>query len=145
MVTTGLCSMDFHWVLGYCRVVRIRSTVLTQPGTPVSFQGMFICLLFDFQKLRIFRCFPFLENSGTPTFPISGNSGLRHFPRFSYYVILLVSCLHPSLVTPLTSFHYWKHTYRAHLPTLIATSSNLQPPLATVRLPSRRSSVAIRS
>ena len=61
---------------------------------------MFICLLFDFRKLRNFRCFPFLENSGTPTFLISGNSGLRCFPRFLYYVILLVSCLHPSLVTP---------------------------------------------
>ena len=42
----------------------------------------------DFRKLR------------TPTFPISGNSGLWRFPRFLYYVILLVSCLHPSLVTP---------------------------------------------
>ena len=94
------------WPSGQARrwghVVRICSTILTQPGTPVSFQGMFIYLLFDFQKLRIFRCFPFPENSGTPTFPISGNSGLRHFPRFSYYVILLVSCLHPSLVTPST-------------------------------------------
>ena len=29
----------------------------------------------------------------------SGNSGLRCFPIFSYYVILFVSCLHPSLVT----------------------------------------------
>ena len=62
--------------------VRIRSTVLTQPGT-----------------LVIFRCFPFPENSRTPTFLISRNSGLRRFLRFSYYVILLVSCLHPSLVT----------------------------------------------
>ena len=35
-------------------------------------------------------------------FSISGNSGLRHFPIFSYYVIPLVSCLHPSLVTPST-------------------------------------------
>ena len=81
-------------------LVRIRSTVLTQPGTLVSFRGMFIYSLFDFWKLRIFQCFPFPENSGTPTFPISGNSGLRCFPRFSYYVILLVSCLRPSLVTP---------------------------------------------
>ena len=32
-------------------------------------------------------------------FPISGNSGLRRFPIFLYYVIPLVSCLHPSLVT----------------------------------------------
>ena len=32
--------------------VRICSTVLTQPGTLVSFQGMFIYLLFDFWKLR---------------------------------------------------------------------------------------------
>ena len=80
--------------------VRICSTVLTQPGTLVSFRGMCICSLFDFQKLRNFRCFPFPENSGTPTFPISRNSGLRRFPIFSYYVILLVSCLHPSLVTP---------------------------------------------
>ena len=61
---------------------------------------MFICSLFDFQKLRIFRCFPFLENSRTPMFLISGNSGLRRFPIFSYYVISLVSCLHLSLVTP---------------------------------------------
>ena len=75
-------------------------TVLTQPGTPVSFRGMFIYSLFNFRKLRIFQCFPFPENSGTPTFPISGNSGLRCFPRFSYYVISLVSCLHLSLVTP---------------------------------------------
>ena len=64
-------------------------TVLTQPGTPVSFRGMLFRSLFDFRKLRIFRCFPFPENSG-----------LRRFPIFSYYVILLVSCLHPSLVTP---------------------------------------------
>ena len=66
----------------------------------MSFRGMFIYSLFNFRKLRIFRCFPFPENSGTPTFLISGNSGLRRFPRFLYYVILLVSCLHPSLVTP---------------------------------------------
>ena len=58
-------------------VVRIRSTILTQPGTPVSFRGM----LFTH-------------------YSISGNSGLRRFPRFSYYVISLVSCLHLSLVTP---------------------------------------------
>ena len=39
----------FCWLL-----VRIRSTILTQPGTPVSFRGMFIHSLFDFRKLRIF-------------------------------------------------------------------------------------------
>ena len=49
---------------------------------------------------RIFQCFPFPENSRTPTFPISRNSGLQHFPRFLYYVITLISCLHLSLVTP---------------------------------------------
>ena len=38
-------------------VVRIRSTVLTQPGTPVSFQGMFIYLLFDFRKTSGFDGF----------------------------------------------------------------------------------------
>ena len=75
-------------------------TVLTQPGTPVSFRGMFIYLLFNFQKLWIFQCFPFPENSGTLTFPISGNSRLQCFPRFLYYVITLISCLHLSLVTP---------------------------------------------
>ena len=80
--------------------VRICSTVLTQPGTPVSFRGMFIYSLFDFRKLRIFQCFPFLENSGTPMFLISRNSGLRRFPIFSYYVITLISCLYLSLVTP---------------------------------------------
>ena len=79
--------------------VRIRSMVLTQPGTPVSFRGMFIHSLFDFQKLRIFWCFPFLENSGTPTFLISRNSRLWCFLRFLYYVITLISCLHLSLVT----------------------------------------------
>ena len=82
--------------------VRICSTVLTQPGTLVSFQGMFIYLLFNFWKIWIFQCFLFLENSGTPTFPISRNSGLRRFPRFLYYVITLISCLHLSLVTPST-------------------------------------------
>ena len=75
-------------------------TVLTQPGTLASFQGMFIYLLFNFWKLQIFQCFPFLENSRTPTFPISGNSRLRCFPRFLYYVITLISRLHLSLVTP---------------------------------------------
>ena len=40
---------------------------------------MFIHSLFDFRKLRIFRCFPFPENSGTLMFLISGNSGLRCF------------------------------------------------------------------
>ena len=85
---------------GVIDTVRIHSTVLTQPGTPVSFQGMFICSLFDFRKLWIFRCFPFPENSGTPTFLISGNSRLRCFPIFLYYVITLFSCLHLSLVTP---------------------------------------------
>ena len=65
--------------------VRIRSTVLTQPGTPVSFQGMFICLLFDFRKLRNF-----------PMFSISGklrNSDVSDFrklrtPTFSDIFIL---------------------------------------------------------
>ena len=65
-------------------------TVLTQPGTPVSFRGMFIHSLFDFRKLRNFRCFPFPENSGTPTFPISGNSGLRHF-----LLLVIPSCILP--------------------------------------------------
>ena len=88
------------WSWSFYSVVRIRSMVLTQPGTPVSFRGMFICSLFDFRKLRIFRCFPFPENSGTPTFLISGNSGLRRFLIFSYSVITLISCLHLSLVTP---------------------------------------------
>ena len=40
---------------------------------------MFIHLLFDFWKLQIFWCFPFPENSRTPMFLISGNSGLWHF------------------------------------------------------------------
>ena len=63
-------------------------TVLKQPGTLVSFQGMFIYLLFDFRKLWIFQCFPFLENSRTPTFPISGTSGLRHF-----LLLVIRSCI----------------------------------------------------
>ena len=71
------------------RLLESVHTVLTQPGTPVSFQGMFIYSLFDFWKLQIFRCFPFPENSG-----------LRRFPRFLYYVITLILCLHLSLVTP---------------------------------------------
>ena len=79
--------------------VRIRSTVLTQPGTPVSFRGMCICLLFDFWKLRKFQCFPFLENSGTPMFLISGNSGLQHF-----LLLVIRSCISPftcdSVVSP---------------------------------------------
>ena len=77
-------------------------TVLTQPGAPVSFRGMCICLLFDFRKLRNFRCFPFPENSGTPTFLISGNSGLRCF-----LLLVIHSCISPftcdSIVSPL--FH----------------------------------------
>ena len=74
------------------RVLESVHTILTQPGTPVSFRGMCIYLLFDFRKLRNFRCFPFPENSGTPTFPFSGNSRLR---RFSLLVI-------PSCISPFT-------------------------------------------
>ena len=74
-------------------------TVLTQPGTPVSFRGMCIYLRFDFRKLRNFRCFPFPENSGTPTFPFSGNSGLRRF-----WLLVIRSCISPftcdSVVSP---------------------------------------------
>ena len=36
----------------FSTAIRICFTVLTQPGTPVSFQGMFIHLLFDFWKLQ---------------------------------------------------------------------------------------------
>ena len=83
------------------QVLESVHTILTQPGTPVSFRGMCICLLFDFRKLRNFRCFPFPENSGTPMFPISGNSGLR---RFSLLVIH--SCISPftcdSVVPPVS-------------------------------------------
>ena len=53
---------------------------------------MCIHLLFDFWKLRNFRCFPFPKNSGTPTFPISRNSRLRSF-------LILVICLCISLFT----------------------------------------------
>ena len=78
-------------------------TVLTQPGTPVSFQGMYIHLLFDFRKLRNFQCFLFPENSGTPTFPISGNSGLRHF-----LILVILSCISlftcDSIVSPCFMF-----------------------------------------
>ena len=72
-----------HWTrllaLLLVRPDPVRSERNTQPGTPVSFWGMFIYLLFNFWKLRNFRCFPFLENSRTPMFLISGNSGLRCF------------------------------------------------------------------
>ena len=65
--------------------VRIRSTVLTQPRTLVSFRGMCICLLFDFRKLRKF-----------PMFSISGklrNSDVSDFrklrtPTFSEIFVL---------------------------------------------------------
>ena len=82
---------------------------------------MLIYSLFDFRKLRIFRCFPFPENSGTLTFPISGNSGLQHFPRFSLspdpqFPFALLYCFHlcnsdPILCTrynsiPLLSYKY---------------------------------------
>ena len=60
---------------------------------------MCIYLLFDFRKLRNFRCFPFPENSGTPTFPISRNSGLRRF-----LLLVINSCISPftcdSVVSP---------------------------------------------
>ena len=56
-------------------------------------------MLFDFQKLRIFQCFPFPENSRTLMFLISRNSRLQCFLRLLYYVITLISCLHLSLVT----------------------------------------------
>ena len=49
---------------------------------------MFIYLLFDFWKLWNFRCFPFPENSGTPTFLISGNSRLRCF-----LILVIHSCI----------------------------------------------------
>ena len=81
-------------------IVRIRSHGSNTTRNSGEFPRYVIYSLSNFRKLRIFRCFPFPENSGTPTFPISGNSGLRRFPRFSYYVITLFSCLHLSLVTP---------------------------------------------
>ena len=79
--------------------VRIRSHGSNTTQNSSEFPRYVIYLLFNFQKLWIFRCFPFPENSGTPTFLISGNSGLQRFPIFSYYVITLISCLHLSLVT----------------------------------------------
>ena len=79
-------SLSFNWVhpvdpSGYEPSLESVHTVLTQPGT------------------LIFRCFPFPENSGTPTFPISGNSGLRHF-----LLLVIRSCISPftcdSIVSP---------------------------------------------
>ena len=49
---------------------------------------MFIHLLFNFQKLQIFQCFLFLENSRTLTFLISRNSGLQCFP-----ILVTHSCI----------------------------------------------------
>ena len=49
---------------------------------------MFIYLLFNFWKLRNFQCFPFLENSRTPMFLISRNSGLRRF-----LLLVIHSCI----------------------------------------------------
>ena len=87
----------FTWT--FSTAVRICSMVLTQSGTPVSFQGMFIHLLFDFWKLWIFQCFPFPENSRTPMFPISGNSRLQHFPILVIHVCIShFTC--DSLVSP---------------------------------------------
>ena len=70
---------------------------------------MCICLLFNFQKLQNFQCFPLPENSGTPTFLISGNSGLRCF-----LILVIRSCISlftcDSIVSPcfmlLFSFMY---------------------------------------
>ena len=68
--------------------VRICSTVRTQPGTLVSFQGMLLSFVYSISGY-----------SGTPTFPISRNSGLQHFLIFWFYVMTLVSYLDLSLVT----------------------------------------------
>ena len=48
--------------------VRIRSTVLTQPGTPVSFRGMFIRSLFNFRKTPELRRFRFPETPDSDVF-----------------------------------------------------------------------------
>ena len=74
-------------------------TILTQPGTPVSFRGMCIVCYSISGNSGNFRCFPFPENSGTPTFPFSGNSGLRRF-----LLLVIRSCISPftcdSVVSP---------------------------------------------
>ena len=54
----------------------------------------------EFPRYVYLLIIQFPETPDFPMFSISGNSGLRHFPRFLYYVITLISCLHLSLVTP---------------------------------------------
>ena len=89
--------------------VRIHSHGSNTTWNSGEFPRYVIYLLFDFRKLRIFRCFPFPENSRTPTFPISGNSGLRRF-----LLLVIHSCISPftcdSVVSPcfmlLFSFMY---------------------------------------
>ena len=47
-------------------------------------------LVIQFLETPDFPIFPFPENSGTLTFPISGNSGLRHFLS-----LVICSCISP--------------------------------------------------
>ena len=83
----------------YRAVLESVHTILTQPRTPVSFRGMCIVCYSISGNSGNFRCFPFPENSGTPTFPISGNSGLRRF-----LLLVIRSCISPftcdSVVSP---------------------------------------------
>jgi len=95
--------------------VRICSAILTQPGTPVSFQGMLFICLFNFQKLWTFRCFPISGNSGALTFPISRKlqtpmfSDISH--SFMYFTFHLWFCSLPL-------FHVIVLTYVLRSPSL---------------------------
>ena len=113
-------------------------TVLTQPGTPVSFRGMCICSLFDFRKLRNFPMFSIsgkLRNSDvsnfwklqTPTFFDISHSfmyftfhlWLRSFPLF--YVLFSFMYSGPLSVpgTYLSHSLVYKHLYSvARIPEL---------------------------
>ena len=127
-------------------------TVLTQPGTPVSFRGMCICSLFDFRKLRNFPMFSIsgkLRNSDvsdfwklrTPTFFVISHSfmyftlhlWLRSFPLF--HVIILAYVLR-SLSVPGTSlFHSLAYKYLYSIARIIRIKITIIPtPLVSLVL-----------
>ena len=82
----------------YRSVLESVHTVLTQPGTPVSFRGMCICLLFDFRKTPEF-----------PMFSISGklrNSDVSNFWKLRTPTFFVIS--HSFMYF---TFHLWLHSF----------------------------------
>ena len=85
-----LAALHHPWEAIQCQIVRIRSTVLTQPGTPVSFRGMLLFVYIRFPETPDSDVFHFRKTPDSSGLLLTGSFGFHVIPICLIFATLVL-------------------------------------------------------